>query len=479
VNVLFLAAEAAPFVKVGGLADVAGSLPGALRELGHDVRLAIPGYGAIDWLAFEPDLRARFELPHAHGTQTAEIYETRSGKTPVYLVTGPPIPKDKRIYGNGIGEDAPKFIFFSLAALFSCQALGWKPDVLHANDWHTGAAVHWLAAEARRNEFYRSVASVMTIHNLLYRGEGSGRFLADYGVPVTEVLRFIPGWLRDSPLALGLLGADMLSTVSPTYAGEILTLAFGEGLDGLLRARQDRLLGILNGIDMDVWNPATDATLAAPFDDRSLEKRAADKKALQEEVRLSAEPRTPLAAVVSRMDSQKGLDIAVPVVRRWLSAGGQFVILGTGQPSLEHEFAAIERDYPSRAAARLRFEPSLARRIYGGADMILIPSRYEPCGLTQLIAMRYGAVPVARRTGGLADTIRDAGDPEGNGFMFDEFNSGALGHALDRALSVYAQPLQWAEIQRRGMRTDSSWSRSAAQYVALYEQARAVHGEGA
>jgi starch synthase len=479
VNVLFLAAEAAPFVKVGGLADVAGSLPDALRALGHDVRLALPGYGAIDWLRFAPVLRTRFDVPHAYGPQTAEIHETRSGQTPVFLVTGPPIPRDGRIYGAGIGEDAPKFIFFSLAALFSCQALGWKPDVLHANDWHTGTAVQWLATEGRRNEFFRSAASVMTIHNLLYRGEGSGRFLAEYRVPLTEASRFLPDWLRDSPLALGLLGADMLSTVSPTYAREILTPAFGEGLDGILRARQDRLRGIVNGIDMDLWNPATDETLAAPFDGGTLAKRAANKKALQEEARLATEPRTPLAAVVSRLDTQKGFEIAVPAVRRWLAAGGQFVVLGTGQPSLEREFAAIERDHPGRASARLRFDTPFARRIYAGADMVLIPSRYEPCGLTQMIAMRYGAVPVARRTGGLADTVRDAGDPDGNGFLFDEFSAWALGGALDRALSVYAHPEQWGQIQKRGMRSDFSWDRSAAQYVALYERAQAVHGVGA
>ena len=242
-RVLFLAAEAAPFVKVGGLADVAGSLPGALRALGHDVRLAIPGYGALDWPGLEPKLAARFDLPHAGGSQTAEIYEMRPGTTPVILVTGPPIPKDRRIYGSGIAEDAPKFVFFSLAALFACEALGWKPDVVHANDWHTGTAVQWLAAHGRANDFFRPVASVFTIHNLLYRGEGAGRALAEYGVAITEIARALPDWLRDSPLGLALLAADMLSTVSPTYAREILTPAFGEGLDGVLRARQDRLAG--------------------------------------------------------------------------------------------------------------------------------------------------------------------------------------------------------------------------------------------
>jgi starch synthase len=475
VKVLFLSAEATPFVKVGGLADVAGSLPAALRALGHDVRLAMPGYGALDWAGFAPQMRARLEVPYAFGARAAEIWETRSGETPVFLVTGPPIPKDDRIYGSGIDEDAPKFIFFTLAALFSCQALGWQPDIVHANDWHTGTAALWLATRGRGNDFFRGAASVFTIHNLLYRGEGSGRHLHDYGVPVTEISDALPHRFRDSPLGLAILSADVLSTVSPTYAREILTPYFGEGLDGVLRARHDRLAGIVNGIDMESWNPAADGSIAAAFDADTLDRRASDKAALQADAGLAPDPRAPLAAVVSRLDPQKGLEIAVPAVRRWLASGGQFALLGTGRPVLEHEYAAIERDYPGRASARFRFDPGYARRVYAGADMILIPSRYEPCGLTQMIAMRYGAVPVARRTGGLADTVIDAGDPGGTGVMFDDFSTSALEHALDRARRVYAHPEEWTDIQRRGMRRDSSWSRPAVRYVELYERARNLH----
>jgi starch synthase len=476
VRVLFLSAEATPFVKVGGLADVAGSLPGVLRALGHDVRLALPGYGALDWAGLAPKEVSRFDVSYAWGPQTAVIWETSNGGVPVFLVTGPPIPGDSRIYGAGIDEDAPKFIFFSLAALFSSQALGWQPDVVHANDWHTGTAAWWLATAGRVSEYFRSVASVFTIHNLLYRGERSGRHLADYGVPVTEAARALPDGYRDSPLALALLSANMLSTVSPTYAREILTPYYGEGLDGILRARQDRLVGILNGIDMDFWNPGNEAQIAARFDASSLAKRAANKAALQSSIGLAADPRSPLLAAVSRLDPQKGFGIAIAAVRRWLARGGQFVLLGTGQAALEHEFARIEGDHPGRAAARLRFDPGFAHSVYAGADMVLIPSRYEPCGLTQMIAMRYGAVPVARRTGGLADTITDAGDPGGTGFLFDDFATPALADALDRAMSVYAQPAQWAEIQRRGMGKDFSWGPSARLYVELYERARALRG---
>lgn len=474
-KVLFLAAEAAPLVKVGGLADVAGSLPKALRKLGHDVKVVIPGYGAIDWANLKPRWQTMFPVPNAGGNQTAEIWETEADGTPFTLVTGPPIPKDRRVYGSGIEEDGPKFIFFSLAALWATEALGWKPDVLHAHDYHAATAVYWLGTKGRRNDSFRSVASLLTIHNLPYAGQGAGRFLADYRVPGSDSLLTLPESFRDSLLGLGVLAADFLSTVSPTYAREILTPEGGRGLDGLLRARADHLAGVLNGIDVDFWNPATDARIRQTFDAGTLERRPTNKAALQEEAGLDREEQTPLLAVVSRLDPQKGFDIAAPAVRKWLQIGGQFVLLGTGDPSLEREFAILERQYPGRASVRLRFDADYARHIYAGADALLIPSRYEPCGLTQMIAMRYGAIPVARRTGGLADTVKDAGDPGGNGLLFDEYSPGALWAALERALRVYSQPQRWAELQRRGMRSDFSWSRSAREYIALYERARGTH----
>jgi starch synthase len=473
VRVLFLAAEAAPLVKVGGLGDVAGALPRVLRGLGFDVRVAIPGYGTIDWLRWQPALKAQLPVPHAWGDQIAQVYETRVDGLPLFLVTGPPIPQDGRIYGSSIWEDGPKFIFFSLAALWSTEALGWKPDIVHANDFHTCPAVYWLATEGRRNAFFRSVASLLTIHNLPYTGEGAGRFLGDYRLPASEAVQALPQWARDSLLGIGLVAADILSTVSPTYAREILTPEYGHGLDGVLRARRDRLSGILNGIDTEVWDPQTDAALPARFDAGTLDRRAENKRALQQETGLVPEPRAPLLAAVSRLDRQKGFDIATAAVRRWLELGGEFLLLGTGDPGIEASFTPLPREFPGRAAVRLRFDATLARRIYGGADLVLIPSRYEPCGLTQMIAMRYGAVPVARRTGGLADTVTDAGEPGGGtGLMFDEYSPGALWNALERAVRVYADPAWFREIQRRGMEKDFSWSGSARRYAALYEEAR-------
>jgi len=456
-----------------------GSLPAALIEAGHDVRVAIPGYGAIDWARWAPERVASVAVRRAGGDQTADVFSAKVGGVPFWLITGPPIPKDGSIYGSGIEEDAPKFIFFSLASLWAAQGLGFQPDVVHAHDFHASAAVYWLGTEGRGNGYFRSVGSVLTIHNLPYSGQGAGRALGEYFLPKAGAVGVLPESHRDALLALGLLAADEITTVSPTYAREILTSQYGHGLDGVLRSRADRLTGILNGLDTRSWNPASDEALAVRYDLSTREFRAANKAALQEEAGLDRASGTPLIGVVSRLDWQKGLDVAAAPVRRWVEAGGQFVLLGTGERSLEQEYAQVELKNPGRASVRLRFDGRYARRIYAGADALLIPSRYEPCGLTQMIAMRYGSIPVARRTGGLADTITDAGDPGGTGILFDEESPGSLWDAMERMLRVYSQPPRWAELQTRGMRTDFSWSRSAARYAALYERARSLRAEGA
>ncbi|MDQ5858481.1 MAG: glycogen synthase [Acidobacteriota bacterium] len=475
-KVLFLAAEAAPFVKVGGLGDVAGSLPPALAALGHDVRLAIPGYGVIDWARFRPRPAGAFQVPHSGGSEPGRIWETESD-VPVWLLTGPPIPTDGRIYSASIAEDARKFLFFSLGALAACRALDFRPDVIHANDWHTGPAVYRLRTAG--DPFFRDTASLYTIHNLPYTGRGAGPYLAEYGLAASPALALLPEGMRDSMLGLGLVTADVLTTVSPTYAREIQTPEGGHGLDGTLRARGDRLHGVLNGIDVRAWDPATDPALAQRFDSETLDRRAANRAALQEEAGLAVDPDAFLLGMVSRLDSQKGFDIALPVLSGWLESGGQLVALGSGDPAIERGLAELELRFPGRASVRLRFDPPYSRRIYGGADAILIPSRYEPCGLTQMLAMRYGAVPIARRTGGLADTISDAGDPGGTGVLFDGYDAVSLAHALDRALRVYAHRQSWIELQRRGMEKDFSWNRSAAEYEALYREALEHRGDAA
>jgi starch synthase len=472
VKILFVAAEAAPLVKVGGLGDVVGSLPRALAVQGHDVRVAIPGYGtAIDWPRWKPQWQARINVPRDWGDQPAEIWEVDTGSVRFLLVTGSPVPGQGPVYGAGIHEDGPKYIFFSLAALWATQALSWKPDVVHCHDYHAGAAAWWLATDGRGNAFFREVASVLTIHNLPYAGQGAGRYLSDYHLRRADAVDVLPPVYRDSLLALGILGADALSTVSPTYAREILGPEAGKGLEGVLGARADRLVGILNGIDTDLWNPATDSNIAERYSLALLDRRRKNKRALLAEAGLAPEDETPLLGVVSRLDPQKGFDVAAPVIARWLELGGQFVALGTGDRTVETAFAFLEQRFPGRASVRLRFDGPYAHRIYAGADALLIPSRYEPCGLTQMIAMRYGAIPIARRTGGLADTVVDAGDPGGNGILFDELSAWSIADALERAVAVYAEPERWQELMRRGMRADFSWSRSADAYGRLYQKA--------
>lgn len=476
-RILFLAAEAAPLAKVGGLGDVAGALPTALAALGHDVRVALPFYGLIDRARFKPQPAARVTVPHVGGDQTARVSVARHGGILFYLIAGPPIPRARRVYGVSLAEDGPKFIFYALAALGLCRALGWAPDVLHANDAHTGPAVYWLATDGARDPFFRAMASVFTIHNLLYMSPGAGPYLRAYGLAPSDA-PLLPDWARDSLMGLGLAHADVVNTVSPTYARETLTPAGGLGFEGLLRARQaaGEYSGILNGLDLDAWDPARDRALKARYDAARLEGRAINKRALQRALGLPAEPRAPLVGMVARLDGQKGLDIAVPAVRALLAARpeAQAIFLGTGAAALEAELRALARGFPRQALAALRFDAELARQIYGGADLVLVPSRFEPCGLSQMIALRYGAVPVVRRTGGLADTVIDASQPrQGNGFVFADYNSSALLSALQRALALYQAPSRWQALQRRGLRQAPrfGWEHSARAYLALYQQA--------
>lgn len=475
VKILFLAAEAAPLSKVGGLGDVAGSLPKALAALGHEVRVVIPFTGAVDRQRFKPKPLARVAVPHVGGDQVARVSEVRLDGITFNLVAGPPIPRARRVYGQDIAEDGPKFIFFSLAALGLCRVLDWAPDVLHANDSHTGAAVYWLAVDGVHDSLFQLTASVFTIHNLVYMNNGAAPYLRAYGLAPSDS-PVLPDWARDSLMGLGLAHADMLNAVSPRHAREILTPEFGYGFEGALAARRDRLTGILNGLDLDDWDPARDRQIAARFDAAHLPRRAANKRALQKILGLPRQSRIPLIGIVSRLDTQKGFDLALPALRELLGEPGplQLAVLGTGQKPIEAGFKALAQDFPDRVRVELRFDPQLARQLYAGADLLLIPSRYEPCGLAQMIAQRYAAVPIVRRTGGLADTVVDASRPRrGTGFVFTDYNARALLKAVRRALRLYRQPARWQALQRRGLRLarEFDWTHSAQAYLALYQQA--------
>ncbi len=471
IKTLFLAAEAQPLVKVGGLGDVAGTLPQALRRLPErpDVRLVLPFHSTIPREKYANKPVAAFSIGHVDGPQLAEVYETTVEKMPVYLIAGKPISESPGVYSSDGLAEGNKYVFFSLAALELARVLNWKPDILHAQDWHTAPAVYSLKQSYRQDIFYKDTATLLTVHNLPFLGEGAGPAMAAYGLPPAKDDR-LPDWARQLPLPLGLLAADKISTVSPGYAAEMLTPEYGVGLQDFLNSRKSDLVGILNGLDMQDWDPAKDKRIAASYDVQTLAKRVENKLALQKEVGLANDADIPLLCIISRMDHQKGIDLAVEALRELTGEHWQAVILGSGNADLEAQARRLSQEFPQQVKTHLQFDAEMARRMYAGADIILIPSRYEPCGLTQMIGMRYGCVPVARATGGLRDTITDYDrDNKGKGFLFDVESVETLVHTIRRALVVYQDKRRWKGVQRRGMMQNFSWARSARVYLDLYK----------
>jgi starch synthase len=479
-KILFLGAEADPFIKVGGLGDVTGSLPFSLRSLdpeetkGYqlDVRLAIPFHYAIHPRVEDPNLAAKFTLRRGRGSIPGQAYQVEANGVPVYLISGPPFEEETPVYLYDTPLDGDRYTFFSLSALKTMELIGWKPDIIHANDWHTAMALYALCIKQSLAGFFSGTRSVLTIHNLPFMGGGTGKALQTYGLPASRSPE-LPKWARHFPLPLGILSADRITAVSPTYAQEILTPEFGCGLQDFLSARAGKISGILNGIDMEAWNPVTDSIIAQTFGIDSLEQRRANKLDLLSEFNLSTDEEVPLFVLIGRMDAQKGVDLALESFRQIIDQPWQAILLGTGDPLLETASRELERDFPDRFRAAIRFDARLARRLYAGADVLVMPSRYEPCGLAQMIAMRYGCIPVARATGGLKDTIVDESNgSSATGFLFEAAIVSELNAALNRAISLFRSPSKWQEMQRNGMRQDFSWERSALTYADLYIQLR-------
>ncbi|MEZ0394926.1 MAG: glycogen/starch synthase [Anaerolineales bacterium] len=470
INVLFLASEAEPFVKVGGLADVAGSLPAALRALSPkmtggpllDVRLVIPLHRVIQSESSTLLPVIEFPIYRRGGNLIAQVFERNLEGVPVYFITGLPFLTATSVYSSDARQDVEKFTFFSLAALELTRRMGWRPDVVHANDWHTALALY--ALRSRRGEaFFARSAGLITLHNLPFMGGEAGEVLASYGLtPVNDEI--LPRWARTQPLPMGLWAAEAIVPVSETYAREILTPEFGCGLQDFLRQRADSITGILNGLDVRTWDPQNDKHLAAIFNADDLGGRLENKLALQKKMGLPVDARLPLLAVVGRVDEQKGLDLILQALPRLADRPWQFVLLGTGDPNLEAAIRSLQARYPERVQAVLRYDAALGHLIYGGADMLLMPSRYEPCGLAQMIAMRYGCIPIVRATGGLKDTVQEGK----TGFVFTRPEADSLLEAVQRALSVYASAEKWRRFQRNAMKQDFSWTRSARQYSLLY-----------
>ena len=474
-RILYVASEVAPFAKTGGLADVAGALPQALARLGHDVRVVMPLHrGAA---AAAGDLRVvlpRVSVPIGDRTVDGALLEGWLGdRVPVYFVAQDGYYDRPALYGAP--DDCERYVFFCRSIMTALPALGWTPQVVHANDWQAGLIPVYLETLYRDIPAYADVATVFTVHNLAYQG-----VFWHYDLPMTGL-----GWDLFTPAALefyghlsllkgGLVFADLVTTVSPTYAREIQTPDFGDRMDGILRERSADLVGVPNGLDVAVWNPMTDRDIPKRYDREDLAGKVACTAALRDEMALpDSGRRTPLVGVVSRLAAQKGIDLvagAVPAIR---AAGAQLVVLGTGEEDLERWLGELARAHPESLAVRIGFDDHLARRIYAGADLFLMPSRYEPCGLGQLIALRYGTVPVVRRTGGLADTVRawDETTGEGTGFLFDDLSAEACGAALARACAVHADPVAWRRLVQNAMAANFSWDASAESYVTCYRRA--------
>jgi starch synthase len=475
-NILMLAAEVVPFAKTGGLADVAGALPKAIHALGHDVRVAMPRYGRIKPDRFEfREVVPAFDVPILHATEPASLMQAAIGPDiPVYMVENAKYFDREGLYMYP--DDADRFVFFCRAVLEGLKHLKWRPDIIHCHDWHTAIVPNWLNTIYKDDAFYADVVTVYTIHNLAYQGIFGYRVLEISGLDEWGFL-YHPE-MADLNEVVDLMGrgiywADLVSTVSETYAREILTPDYGERLDPLLRDRRDRLFGILNGIDYETADPATDPHIAANYDAGTLDRRRENKLALQREAGLSENPSAPIIGVISRLTDSKGIDLLADVIDHVLDLDVQFVLMGTGDQHYHELFSQMVDQYPQQAAVFLTFNAPLAQRIYAGGDMFVMPSRFEPCGTSQMVAMHYGSVPIVRATGGLADTVQDY-DPhtgQGTGFVFKAYDRWALFSAIVRAVETFKHGEVWRQLQLRGMDADFSWDKSARKYIDLYRRA--------
>lgn len=451
-KVLFLAAEATPYIKVGGLGDVAGALPQALRAQGADVKLMVPRYGSIDPGKWQLS-KAMDNFPVQLDWRREECQLWAANNTDFFVENHYFFGSRDSAYGHG--DDPERFVLFARAALQACHNAGWFPDVVHAHDWHSAAAIRLQWAAPNRPGL------VFTIHNIAHQG-----LVANDKWPLIGVFD------AQGPMNLmeqAIYAADVVTTVSPTYAHEIQRPEYGFGLDGLLRQRDARLVGILNGIDMDVWNPATDKFLPANYSARDLAGKRQCKMELQRRQGLRVDPDVPLIGVVSRLDDQKGIRLIVESLGDiWALTDAQFMVLGSGHDGYENAFRAATWHHGDRMANWIGFSNEVSHLVYAASDVFLMPSSFEPCGLSQMIALRYGSLPVVRSTGGLVDTVPDRSHPDGVGYQFGPYEKGSMLWALGRALRDYKDRDSWRQAMVRGMNKDFSWTRSAQRYMDVY-----------
>lgn len=469
IRILLAASESVPFIKTGGLADVAGSLPKALRTRYMECRVVIPLYSDIpqemrDGMTF----LCYFDVPVAWRRQYCGLFEAHWGGVTYYLLDNEYYFKRAGVYGHY--DDAERFTYFSRAVLEMIAHIDYKPDVIHSNDWHTALIPLFYRTFYEERPEYAGMKTVFTVHNVQYQGK-YGRELLD------DVLGLPPGaWPAVETgdtvnfVKSALLTADAVTTVSPSYAEELKEPYYAYGLDGVFRSCGERFSGILNGIDTRSYDPAHDPCLTAPYHAADPAGKLADKRALQQELGLPVSDGTMLIGLVSRLVENKGLDLLQFVLEELLTDRVQLVILGTGEWKYETYFRERARRYAGRLSVTIGFREDMARRIYAGADALLMPSRTEPCGLAQMVAMRYGTVPVVHATGGLADSVRDNGNDDGDGYTFLTFNAHDMLGALRRAEGAFALPELWQGLVKRAMAADFSWKASAARYRKLYQE---------
>ncbi len=478
-RILFASSELVPYSKTGGLADVASALPAALQRHGHEVTVFTPRYGQVDVASW--DLRRkRFKLgvPVRGKTIQGGLLEGRSPEGfPVMFVDQPGLFERPGIYGQDgrdYEDNDERFAFFCHSVLESCKLLGLKPDVIHLNDWQTGPIAALLTSQYRDRPELTSAGTVFTIHNLGYQGLFAPDSVITLGL---DWEMFTPTTLeffgKVSYLKAGLSFADKLTTVSPRYAREIQTGQFGHGLEGLLKERSSDLKGILNGADYRTWNPETDEHLAASFTPDDLTGKTVCKTDLQKRLGLALDHDAALVGCTSRLASQKGIDLVIAAAEDLLGLGCQLAILGEGDAEMEQQLAGLAGAHPERFAYTRGYDEALAHQIQAGADLFLVPSRYEPCGLTQMYALRYGTIPVVRAVGGLDDTIEDVAE-DGYGFKFSEATPDALTGALRRAVEQFADRVAWRRLMELGMSLDFAWDRPARMYESLYREVKAL-----
>jgi starch synthase len=486
-RVLFVTAEVTPFARTGGLGDMTGALAQVLTDLGHDVRLVMPLYqtvrdGGLPLTEVVRDL----SVPIVTGRRTARVWQGsfpgREGlrDVPVYFIEQDDYFARPGLYGDATGDypdNAQRFIFFCRAALALAERLAWFPHVFHCHDWHTALVPAFLRFLPGLDARVSVAATLFTIHNLAYQGWFPAWVFGITGLPLSLFqVAGVEFFGLMNFMKAGLYYADELSTVSPTYAEEICTPEFGFGLDGILRERREVLTGTLNGVDYKGWNPETDPALPAHYSVTDLSGKAVCKRALLRTYEMPEDLETPLVSLISRFVEQKGVDVVADAIDPLLTLGLRLVVLGSGDARYERRFTDLGRRYPHQVGVRLGFNDTLAHQIQGGSDCLLMPSRYEPCGLTQLYSLRYGTIPIVRATGGLRDTVIpfDPASGQGTGFVFQEPRAEALVGAVRAAQRVFADRQMWQRLVGNTMTQDFSWERSAARYVDLYRRAMAT-----